>query len=73
VQNVRAGSLQTVVTPVAVHAGEVGELFGMASEIDLVVRLVKAAKGGKQFTLVASFEAGARNCVEQAVRPVSVG
>src|ERR1019366_4363929 len=71
VQNGRAWRFEAVVAPVAVHACVVGELFGVAAEIDLIVGLVEGAEGGSELGFVVAFETGAGNDVEDAVSAIA--
>ena len=63
--------LQTQVASIPVHAGIVGETFGVAAKADLRVRLVKTASAQNYFGFVVTLETGAGDDVKNAVGPVA--
>ena len=72
VQNIGAGSLESVVAAVAVQAGIVRELLRVAAEVQLVIGLVKRAEGREQFGFIVTLEACARNHIEHAISAVAI-
>ncbi len=73
VQDIRTWAFQPIVAAVSIDTGKIGELLGVASEIHLVVGLVKRAEGREQLTLAVPLEASSRHYVKHAVGAVAVG
>src|ERR1700679_3391524 len=65
------GGLQSIVAAIAVDAGIPGKLFRVATQAELVIRLIEAARREHQFALTIALKAAARHHVKDAVRTVA--
>src|SRR3954468_23645966 len=69
--NLRHRRFNSQIAAICVHAGVVGESFGVAADIEFVVSLVEIAEAGDKFCLTVTLESCARNDIEYAVSAVS--
>src|SRR5690349_12440545 len=60
----RRRSLQSEIRPVAVDTAVVSEPLRVATEVELIIRLIKVAGAEKKLSFVVAFETRARNNVE---------
>src|SRR5262249_22634541 len=72
VKNLSAGSFQAEVSAVSGKATVISEALSMVAEADLVIRVVKAAVAGDEFSLPVALEPGSGDYVEDTIRAVAV-
>jgi len=70
--NTSGRSLEPIIAAVTVQAREIGEFLGMASKVHLFIGLVERTIRGVELAFVVALESGARNHIENAVRPVAL-
>src|SRR5205085_7583652 len=64
-------SFNSQIAAVPVHAGVIGETFGVAADIEFVIRLIEVSETSDQFGLIVTLESCAGSDVEHAVGAIS--